>query len=120
MPYRPLAGVRVLDLGILIPSALVGHRLAALGAEVVKIEQRGRGDRIRAIPPFTDGESEQFQSHLWGRRSIELDLRTPDDQETFRRLAAVADVIVENQLAGIVGRLRRGSRGLCARSGPNS
>ena len=77
MPYRPLAGVRVLDLGILIPSALVGHRLAALGADVVKIEQRGRGDRIRAIPPFTDGESEQFQSHLWGRRSIELDLRTP-------------------------------------------
>jgi crotonobetainyl-CoA:carnitine CoA-transferase CaiB-like acyl-CoA transferase len=105
VPYRPLAGVRVLDLGILIPSALVGHRLAALGAEVVKVEQRGRGDRIRAIPPFTEGESEQFRSHLWGRRSIELDLRTQEDQETFRRLAAVADVIVENQLAGSWARL---------------
>ncbi len=105
MAYRPLDGVRVLDLGILIPSALVGHRLAGLGAEVVKVEQRGRGDRIRAIPPFTAGESEQFQSHLWGRRSIELDLRTEEDRTTFRRLASVADVIVENQLAGSWARI---------------
>ncbi|WP_165485760.1 CaiB/BaiF CoA-transferase family protein [Frankia sp. Cppng1_Ct_nod] len=105
MPYSPLAGVRVLDLGILIPSALVGHRLAALGAEVVKIEQRGRGDRVRMIPPFTEGESQQFRSHLWGRRSIELDLRDADDQDTFRRLAEVADVVVENQLAGTWARL---------------
>lgn len=103
--YQPLAGVRVLDLGILIPSALLGHRLAALGAEVVKIEQRGRGDRIRAIPPFAEGESEQFQSHMWGRRSVQLDLREPEDRECFGRLAAVADVVIENQLPGSWRRL---------------
>jgi len=103
--YRPLAGVRVLDLGILIPAALLGHRLAALGAEVVKIEQRDRGDRIRFIPPYAEGESEQFQSHMWGRRSVELDLRDPDDLAMFRRLASVADVIIENQLAGSWARL---------------
>jgi alpha-methylacyl-CoA racemase len=103
--YQPLAGVRVLDIGILIPAALVGHRLAALGAEVVKVEQAGRGDRIRFIPPFAEGDSEQFQSHMWGRRSVELDLRDRADQETFRRLALVADVIVENQLAGSWARL---------------
>ena len=67
MSYRPLEGVRVLDVGILIPAALVGHRLAALGAEVVKVEQTGRGDRIRGIPPFSAADSEQFQSHMWGR-----------------------------------------------------
>lgn len=100
MAYRPLDGVRVLDLGILIPSALTGARLAHLGADVVKIEQRGRGDRIRQIPPFTEGASQQFMSHMWGRRSVELDLREDDDREVFGRLVVAADVLLENQLPG--------------------
>src|SRR4051812_5970173 len=105
MAYRPLAGVRVLDLGILIPAALTGARLAQLGADVVKVEQRGRGDRIREIPRFTDGKSQQFMSHVWGRRSIELDLRDADDRQVFDDLVAVADVLLENQLAGSWARL---------------
>ena len=47
MSYQPLRGVRVLDLGILIPAALTSGKLAALGADVVKVEQPPRGDRIR-------------------------------------------------------------------------
>ncbi len=103
--FRPLSGVRVLDIGILIPAALTGLRLAQLGADVVKVEQRGQGDRIRQIPPFTDGMSQQFMSHLWGRRSVELDLRVEKDRATFDRLIERADVLLENQLAGSWRRL---------------
>ena len=101
MTYLPLAGVRVLDVGILIPPSLTSAKLVALGADVVKVEQRGRGDRIRRIPPFgPDGESPQHMAQNWGKRSIDLDLRDETDRATFLELAEVADVIVENQLAG--------------------
>ena len=74
--YRPLAGVKVLDLGILIPAALTSGKLAALGADVVKVEQPPRGDRIRAVPPFgPDGHSPQHMGQNWGKRSIGLDVR---------------------------------------------
>jgi alpha-methylacyl-CoA racemase len=99
--YRPLSGVRVLDMGILIPPSLTSAKLVAMGADVVKIEQPGGGDRIRRIPPFgPDGESPQHTAQNWGKRSIALDLRRPEERETFFALAEVADIIVENQLAG--------------------
>ena len=101
MSYQPLAGVRVLDLGILIPAALTSGKLAALGADVVKVEQPPHGDRLRAIPPFgDDGESPQHMGQSWGKRSIGLDVRDPGDREIILALARHADVIVENQLAG--------------------
>jgi crotonobetainyl-CoA:carnitine CoA-transferase CaiB-like acyl-CoA transferase len=99
--YRPLDGVRVLDVGILIPPALTSAKLVALGADVVKVEQPPRGDRIRSVPPYgPDGESPQHMAQNWGKRSIALDLRDAVDRETFFRLAERADVILENQLAG--------------------
>ena len=68
MSYQPLAGVKVLDLGILIPAALTSGKLAALGAEVVKVEQPPNGDRLRVIPPIgDDGESPQHMSQSWAR-----------------------------------------------------
>lgn len=101
MTYQPLAGVRVLDLGILIPAALTSGKLAALGADVVKVEQPPHGDRIRLIPPYgDDGASPQHMAQSWGKRSIGLDVRDPADRETLLALARRADVIVENQLAG--------------------
>jgi alpha-methylacyl-CoA racemase len=99
--YRPLAGVKVLDLGILIPAALTSGKLAALGADVVKVEQPPYGDRIRAVPPFgPDGHSPQHMGQNWGKRSIGLDVRDPGERELIIALARRADVIVENQLAG--------------------
>ncbi|HUF97321.1 MAG TPA: CoA transferase, partial [Ilumatobacter sp.] len=93
--------MRVLDVGILIPPSLTSAKLVALGADVVKVEQRGGGDRIRRIPPYgPDGESPQHMAQNWGKRSIALDLRDENDRATFFELAAVADVILENQLAG--------------------
>jgi crotonobetainyl-CoA:carnitine CoA-transferase CaiB-like acyl-CoA transferase len=99
--YQPLAGVKVLDLGILIPAALTTGKLAALGADVVKVEQPPVGDRVRLVPPFgDDGESPQHMGQNWGKRSIGLDVRRPEDREVILALARRADVIVENQLAG--------------------
>ena len=104
--YQPLGGVKVLDLGILIPPALTSAKLVALGADVVKVEQPPWGDRIRAIPPYgDDGESPQHMAQNWGKRSIALDLGDEEGRATFLRLADVADVIVENQLAGSWARL---------------
>jgi crotonobetainyl-CoA:carnitine CoA-transferase CaiB-like acyl-CoA transferase len=101
MTFLPLAGVKVLDLGILIPAALTSGKLAALGADVVKVEQPPAGDRIRMVPPFADdGRSPQHMGQNWGKRSIGLDVRKPEDRELIIRLARRADVIVENQLAG--------------------
>jgi alpha-methylacyl-CoA racemase len=109
--YQPLAGVKVLDLGILIPAALTSGKLAALGADVVKVEQPPHGDRLRAIPPFgDDGESPQHMGQSWGKRSIGLDVRDPGEREIILALARQADVIVENQLAGF------GPRSWCAQS----
>lgn len=99
--YLPLQGMRVLDIGILIPPALTTAKLAALGAEVVKVEMPETGDRIRHIPPFgPDKLSAYHMTHDRGKRSIALNLRDDEDRTTFLRLAQVADVIVENQLPG--------------------
>jgi crotonobetainyl-CoA:carnitine CoA-transferase CaiB-like acyl-CoA transferase len=101
MSYLPLRGIRVLDLGILIPPALTGAKLVALGADVVKVEQRGVGDRIRQVPPFgPDGQSPQHMGQNWGKRSIALDTRDGADRELIVQLAGRADVILENQLVG--------------------
>jgi alpha-methylacyl-CoA racemase len=99
--YQPLSGVKVLDLGILIPAGLTSGKLAALGADVVKVEQPPYGDRIRLVPPYgLDGQSPQHMAQGWGKRSIGLDARDAQDLNVIRELAMRADVIVENQLAG--------------------
>lgn len=100
MPYLPLSGVRVLDLGRLIPPALATQRLAALGADVVKVEAPGRGDYIDRVPPIVAGRSCVHMTHNAGKRSIHLDLKEPADRDVFFDLVGVADVVVENARPG--------------------
>jgi crotonobetainyl-CoA:carnitine CoA-transferase CaiB-like acyl-CoA transferase len=100
----PLTGLRVLDLGTRIAAPFCAGLLGEQGAEIIKIEQPGSGDFMREIGPFvpaTDAADEQPYSLFWavegrGRKSVTLNLRTPDGQDIFRRLAATADVVVEN------------------------
>lgn len=94
---RPLDGVRVLDLGTRIAAPFCAGLLGEQGADVIKIEQPGTGDFMREIGPFTDaGYSLFWAVEGRGRRSVTLDLRTPDGQDLLRRLAAECDVLVEN------------------------
>lgn len=95
MAHLPLSGVRVLDLSRLIPGALTTRKLSDLGADVVKVEQPGRGDYLRTIPPLVDGEGVMNRVLNRGKRSVAVDLRTPEGRATFESLAAVADVVVE-------------------------
>ena len=97
---QPLAGVRVLDLGTRIAAPFCAGLLGEQGAEVIKIEQPRGGDFMREIGPFVDSDEGPY-SLFWavegrGRKSVTIDLRTPDGQVLFRRLAETADVVVEN------------------------
>jgi crotonobetainyl-CoA:carnitine CoA-transferase CaiB-like acyl-CoA transferase len=103
----PLTGLRVLDLGTRIAAPFCAGLLGEQGAEVVKIEQPGRGDFMRDIGPFAqhDGDGADDRagrySLFWavegrGRKSVTIDLRTGRGQDLLRRLAAHADVLCEN------------------------
>ena len=100
MSYRPLEGIKVLDISRLYPGALTTKKLADLGADVVKVEEPGRGDYIRTIPPTVDGKGVLHVLLDPGKRSIALDLKQAEDLDTFLRLAAVADVLVESARPG--------------------
>jgi crotonobetainyl-CoA:carnitine CoA-transferase CaiB-like acyl-CoA transferase len=109
MPARPLDGVRVLD----VTSSLAGPYctliLAALGADVIKVERPGTGDDTRAWgPPFWDGESAMFLAMNAGKRSIVIDLKTAEGVEAVLRIAATADVFVQNLRPGAAERLGLG------------
>ncbi len=93
----PLHGVRVLDLSRVLAGPYCSMFLGDLGAEVVKIEQPGTGDDTRSWgPPFQGGESAYFLCVNRNKRSVTLDLRTPDGIDLLRRLAREADVLMEN------------------------
>jgi crotonobetainyl-CoA:carnitine CoA-transferase CaiB-like acyl-CoA transferase len=97
MTARPLEGVRVLELARVLAGPWIGQTLADLGADVVKVESP-QGDETRGWgPPFAeDGAAAYFHAANRGKRSIVLDFRDPDDAALARRLAAGADVVLEN------------------------
>ena len=97
---RLLSGIRVLDASRVLAGPFCGQFLADLGADVVKIERPGAGDETRAWgPPFLDEQtSAYYLSCNRGKRGITLDLAVPEGQAVFRRLAAEADVVLENFL----------------------
>ena len=118
----PLAGLRVLDLGTRIAAPFCAGLLGEQGAEVIKIEQPRGGDFMREIGPFVDtGERDGQYSLFWavegrGRKSVTLDLRTADGQDLLRRLAATADVLVENFRPGHARAVEHRARRLSTRA----
>ena len=101
----PLSGVRVLDLTRLLPGPFATMVLADLGADVVKVEERGGGDWLRHLPPLAGEASGAFHALNRNKRSLTLDLRRADGVATFLRLARTADVVVESFRPGILDRL---------------
>jgi crotonobetainyl-CoA:carnitine CoA-transferase CaiB-like acyl-CoA transferase len=91
----PLLGLRVLELATLYAAPQVGAMLGDLGADVVKVEPPG-GDPMRAMGVVRDGASRSWAWVARHKRSLVLDLDADADRATFRRLVAVADVLVEN------------------------
>ncbi len=101
----PLRGIKVLDLSRLLPGGFCSMMLGDFGAEVIKIEEPGRGDYIRWTPPFVDGQSAYFLSINRNKRSMVLDLKNPKGTDVFLRLACGADVVLESFRPGVVDRL---------------
>ena len=105
---RPLEGLRVIDLGSRVSAPFCAGILGEQGAEIIKIEEPVRGDRLRELGPYVDDDG-QLYSLYWsvegrGRKSVTLDLRRPRGQEIFRSLAASSDVVCESFRPGTLER----------------
>ncbi len=96
----PLAGVTVLEVGAFMAAPFATMQLADLGARVLKVENPTGGDPVRATGPFLDGESSPFVRLNRNKESVALDLKSPAGKDAFLRLAAKADVLVENLRPG--------------------
>ena len=107
--HRPLEGRRVLDVTTSIAGPYCAQILAALGADVVKVERPDTGDDGRAWgPPFWDGEGTMFLSANAGKRSLGLSLRDPRGRDALLRLAARADVFLQSLRPGLAEELGLG------------
>jgi crotonobetainyl-CoA:carnitine CoA-transferase CaiB-like acyl-CoA transferase len=110
-----LAGIRVLDLTRVLAGPYCTMFLGDLGAEVVKVEQPGVGDDTRGWgPPFAGGESAYFLSVNRNKKSLTVDLKSPEGVALIRRLAERADVLIENFRPGAMDRLGLGEKELRA------
>jgi len=94
---KPLDGIRVVDLSRILAGPYCSMLLSDFGAEIVKIENPDKGDDTRAYgPPFLDGESVYFLSINRGKKSLSLNLKTPEAREILTKLIQRSDVLVEN------------------------
>ena len=112
-PFKPLANIRVLDFSKVLAGPLCSQYLADLGADVIKVEPPG-GDDTRQWPPFEGDEGTVFLAVNRNKRSLALDLKTPEGLVICQRLAAAADVVIESYGPGVATRLGVGDEALRA------
>jgi len=93
---RPLEGVRVLEMGTLIAGPFCARVLAEFGAEVIKIESPDGGDPLRTWRKLHQGTSLWWLAQARNKKSVAVNLKTPEGQDIVRRLARDADIVVEN------------------------
>jgi crotonobetainyl-CoA:carnitine CoA-transferase CaiB-like acyl-CoA transferase len=110
----PLAGIRVVDLTRVLAGPFATQVLGDLGADVIKVEPPDRGDDTRHFPPHRAGESHYFVAINRSKRGMVIDLRQDAGRAVLRRLAATADVLVENYRPGVMDRLGLGYAALAA------
>jgi formyl-CoA transferase/CoA:oxalate CoA-transferase len=117
MAHDALRGVSVLDVTTSIAGPYCAQILAALGADVIKVERPDTGDDARAWgPPFWNGEGTMFLSANAGKRSLGVSLRDPDGREAVLRLAERSDVFLQSLRPGHAERLGLGPATVRARS----
>ena len=97
----PLEGLRVLDVTHIVAGPFCSMILADMGAEVIKIERPGVGERGRSNGPFIDGpEGQRVSARYLGlnrnKKSVSIDLRDPRCKQAFERMAGEADVLLDN------------------------
>src|SRR5829696_3050359 len=102
---KSFEGLRVLDFSTTIAGPHCTRMLADMGAEVIKIES-AEGETMRNRPPVRNGCSTAFGQLNVGKKSLVLNLKSPDAIQIVRRLVAGADVLVENFRPGVMRRLK--------------
>jgi crotonobetainyl-CoA:carnitine CoA-transferase CaiB-like acyl-CoA transferase len=94
---KPLDGILVLDLSRILAGPYCSMLLSDFGADIIKIENPDKGDDTRAYgPPFVDGESVYFMSINRGKKSLTLNLKSPEGREILTKLIQRSDVLLEN------------------------
>lgn len=104
----PLSGIRVVEFGTLIAAPFAARLFAEFGAEVIKIEQPGSGDPLRRWRKLHQGTSLWWYLQSRNKKSIAIDLKSPDGRDVALRLAAQADVVIENFKPGSLEKLGLG------------
>ena len=112
----PLAGYRVVDYSHFIAGPYLSRCLAAMGAEVIKVERPKAGDPGRAHPYFIGGQSGYYLQQNMGKRGLCVDLKDPRGLALLHRLVDEADVFVENYRPGTMERLGLGYAELASRN----
>jgi alpha-methylacyl-CoA racemase len=112
----PLEGIRILDLTRLLPGGYATLLLADLGADVVKVEEPGKGDYIRWTPPIVGDFSAAHIALNRNKRSLTLNLKTDPGRAAFLRLVESFDVVIESFRPGVMDRLGLGWGALRERS----
>jgi len=102
---KPLEGIRVVGLSRVLAGPYCSLLLADMGAEVIKVEEPGRGDDTRAWPPFVGGEATYFMSVNRGKKSLTLNMKADAGKLILRRLLEGTDVLLENFRRGTLERL---------------
>ncbi|MEL7468509.1 MAG: CoA transferase [Pseudomonadota bacterium] len=114
----PLDGIRVIEIGHSIAAPYAALILAELGAEVIKIERPGVGDDARGwgapVEGPTSTASATFHAMNRLKRSVTLDMKTPDGVDALKRLASLSDVVIQNQRPGLAAKLGFDAEALCA------
>lgn len=100
----PLDGLKILDIATVIAAPFAATLMSDYGADVVKLELPGKGDGMRAFPPFKDGQSIWWKTMQRGKKHGTLDLRRPEGVELFKRLLPQFDVLIENFRPGTLDR----------------
>jgi crotonobetainyl-CoA:carnitine CoA-transferase CaiB-like acyl-CoA transferase len=112
---QPLSGIKVVELGQNLAGPYAGFILAALGAEVLKVERPGGGDDARGWgPPFIGESSAIFNAVNANKRSVTVDLKDPGQIEWLKRRIGGVDVVLQNLRPGVVERLGLDGEGLVA------
>ena len=101
----PLDGIRVIDLTRVVAGPFCTMMLGDMGAEVLKIEEPEHGDDTRGWAPFIDGSGSFYLALNRSKKSVALNLKTPEGAATLRRLLSSADVLVENFRPGSLAQL---------------
>jgi crotonobetainyl-CoA:carnitine CoA-transferase CaiB-like acyl-CoA transferase len=113
-PTLSLDGIRVVDLSRVLAGPFCGALLGDMGADVIKVEDPQAGDESRTWPPHKDGESAGYIVNNRNKRGIAVNLKTAEGVDVVRRLAARADVLIENFRTGTMEEFGLGYEALAA------